>query len=80
MRVVSIGDLVTDYYYKNNQLLGVNGGMTSHNIITNLAKMGVNTAVFGCCGDDDQGDIAIKSLEKILIALGVSFEDFFKNM
>lgn len=67
MRVVSIGDLVTDYYYKNNQLLGVNGGMTSHNIITNLAKMGVNTAVFGCCGDDDQGDIAIKSLEKIRV-------------
>lgn len=67
MRVVSIGDLVTDYYYKNNQLLGVNGGMTSHNIITNLAKMGVNTAVFGCCGDDDQGDIAIKSLEKIKV-------------
>ena len=67
MRIVSIGDLVTDYYYKNNQLLGVNGGMTSHNIITNLAKMGVNTAVFGCCGDDDQGDIAIKSLEKIKV-------------
>ena len=67
MRVVSIGDLVTDYYYKNNKLLGVNGGMTSHNIIANLAKMGVNTAVFGCCGDDNQGDIAIKSLEKIKV-------------
>ena len=65
MRVVSIGDLVTDYYYKNDKLLGINGGMTSHNIIVNLAKMKVNTSVFGCCGKDLQGEIAIKSLEKI---------------
>src|SRR5574344_2331442 len=65
MRVVSIGDLVTDYYYKNDKFLGVNGGMTSHNIIANLAKMGINTAVFGTCGNDIQGEIAIKSLEKL---------------
>lgn len=65
MRVVSIGDLVTDYYYKNDKLLGVNGGMTSHNIIANLAKVGINTAVFGACGNDIQGEIAIKSLEKL---------------
>ena len=65
MRAVSIGDLVTDYYYKNGKFLGVNGGMTSHNIIANLAKMGVSTAVFGTCGNDIQGEIAIKSLEKI---------------
>lgn len=65
MRVVSIGDLVTDYYYKNEKFLGINGGMTSHNIIANLAKMGVNTAVFGVCGNDMQGEIAIKSLEKL---------------
>lgn len=65
MRVVSIGDLVTDYYYKNNKLIGINGGMTSHNIIANLAKMKINTSVFGCCGNDLQGKIAINSLEKI---------------
>ena len=65
MRVVSIGDLVTDYYYKNNQLLGINGGMTSHNIIVNLAKMKVSTSVFGCCGEDLQGEIAINSLKKV---------------
>lgn len=65
MRVVSIGDLVVDYYYKNNKLLGINGGMTSHNIIANLAKMKVNTSVFGCCGNDLQGEIAINSLKKI---------------
>lgn len=40
MRVVSIGDIVLDYYYKDEKLIGVNGGMTSHNIIANLAKMG----------------------------------------
>ena len=65
MRVVSVGDLVTDYYYKNEKFLGINGGMTSHNIIANLAKMGINTAVFGTCGNDMQGEIAIKSLEKL---------------
>lgn len=65
MRVISIGDLVTDYYYKNGKLLGINGGNTSHNIIANLAKMGVDTAVFGTCGNDMQGKIAIKSLEKL---------------
>lgn len=65
MRVVSIGDLVTDYYYKNNKLLGINGGMTSHNIIANLAKMKVSTSVFGCCGEDLQGEIAINSLKKV---------------
>ena len=67
MRVVSIGDLVVDYYYKNGKLLGINGGMTSHNIIANLAKMGINTAVFGVCGDDFQGKIAIKSLENLKV-------------
>lgn len=65
MRVVSIGDLVIDYYYKNEKFLGINGGMTSHNIIANLAKMGITTAVFGTCGNDMQGAIAIKSLEKL---------------
>lgn len=63
MRIVSIGDLVTDYYYKNGKLIGINGGMTSHNIIANLAKAGINTAVYGVCGNDLQGKIAIKSLE-----------------
>ena len=67
MRVVSIGDLVIDYYYKDNIFLGINGGMTSHNIIANLAKMGVSTAVFGACGNDQQGQIAIKSLEKLKV-------------
>ena len=67
MRVVSIGDLVTDYYYKNGKLLGVNGGMTAHNIIANLAKMGIATSVFAVCGNDIQGKMAIKSLENLKV-------------
>ena len=67
MRVVSIGDLVTDYYYKNGKLLGVNGGMTSHNIISNLSKMGINTTVFGVCGNDAAGLLSIKSLEDLKV-------------
>ena len=67
MRVVSIGDLVTDYYYKNGKLLGISGGMTSHNIIANLSKMGIKTAVYGTCGKDDSGTIAIKSLEDLKV-------------
>ena len=65
MRVVSIGDLVTDFYYKNGKLIGVNGGMTSHNIIANIAKMKLNTVVYGACGNDMAGNIAIKSLSDI---------------
>lgn len=64
MKIISIGDLVTDYYYKNGRLLGLNGGMTSHNIILNLAKMGNCVKVIGCCGNDASGRLAIKSLEE----------------
>lgn len=67
MRVVSIGDLVTDYYYNDGKFLGIDGGMTSHNIIANLSKMKVPTAVYGSCGNDFQGKIAIESLEKLKV-------------
>ena len=62
MKIISIGDLVTDYYYKNGKLVGVNGGMTSHNIIANISKLGFNTSVYGTCGNDMAGKIAIDSL------------------
>ena len=64
MRIISIGDLVTDYYYKNEKILGLNGGMSSHNIILNLAYMKNDTKVIGCCGNDMAGKISIKSLEE----------------
>lgn len=65
MIVVSIGDLVLDYYYKNGKLIGVNGGMSSHNIIANLAKKKISTAVYGVSGNDIQGKIANLSLKKL---------------
>ena len=65
MRIISIGDLVTDFYYKNGKLVGVNGGMTSHNIIANIAKLGLDTSVYGVCGNDMAGTIAIKSLKEV---------------
>ena len=65
MRIISIGDLVTDFYYKNGKLVGVNGGMTSHNIIANIAKLSLETGVYGVCGNDTAGNIAIKSLRDI---------------
>lgn len=67
MRIISIGDLVLDYYYNNGKLVGVNGGMSSHNIIANLANFGLNTSVIGVCGNDSAGKIAIKSLEELKV-------------
>lgn len=65
MKIISIGDLVTDFYYKNGKLVGVNGGMTSHNIIANIAKIRLDTAVYGVCGQDVTGNVALKSLKDI---------------
>lgn len=65
MRVISIGDLVTDFYYKNGKLVGVNGGMSSHNIIANIAKLGLPTSVYGICGNDMAGAVAINSLKSL---------------
>ena len=65
MRVISIGDLVTDFYYKDGKVVGVNGGMSSHNIIANIAKLGLKTAAYGSCGDDASGLVAINSLTDI---------------
>lgn len=69
MRVVSVGDLVTDFYYQDGKLLGVQGGMSAHNIVANLAKNGFDTAVFGVCGNDPAGDIAIQSLKEIGVSV-----------
>ena len=71
MKIISIGDLVTDFYYKDGKLVGVNGGMTSHNIIVNISKMKFETAVYGVCGTDAIGKIAIDSLK----AIGVNVDN-----
>ena len=67
MKIVSIGDLVTDYYYENGKLEGVDGGMSSHNIIANLSKLGMKTLVIGVCGNDIAGQIAVKSLKDLKV-------------
>lgn len=66
--------MVTDFYYKNGKLIGVNGGMSSHNIIANISKLGLDIAVYGACGNDKIGDIAIKSLSD----LGVDISEIKK--
>ena len=75
MKVISIGDLVTDFYYKNGKLIGVNGGMSSHNIIANLSKHKINTAVYGVCGNDDAGKVALDSLRKLNVNVDHVFID-----
>ena len=79
MRVVSIGDLVTDYYYKNKTLLGTCGGMTSHNIIANLAHKKIPTLVIGVCGNDSAGKIAIKSLQDLKVETEIEIKDNIKT-
>ncbi len=65
MRIVSVGDLVTDFYYNNSKILGVDGGKSCHNIIANLSKMGQETTVIGICGNDILGEVALKSLDSL---------------
>jgi len=67
MRLISIGDLVIDYYYDNGKLIAVDGGISVHNIIANLASMGLDTCVIGSCGTDIKGEIAIKSLKNLKV-------------
>lgn len=65
LRIVGIGDLVIDYYYKDNVLIGVNGGKTTSNIIFNLSYLGNNTSMLGTCGNDILGDICLNSLKQM---------------
>lgn len=78
MKIISIGDLVTDIYYKNGKLIGVNGGMSSHNIIANISKMGLETSVYGVCGNDIFGEIAIKSLSDL--GINIDMIDILTNL
>lgn len=65
MRVVSVGDLVTDFYYNNSKNIGVDGGKSCHNIVINLNKLGQDTAAIGICGNDILGEVSIKSLNDL---------------
>lgn len=62
MRIISFDDMYIDYYMKKGELLGLCGGKTSANILVNLSPY-FKTAFLGQCGNDEKGDLAIKSLE-----------------
>ncbi len=67
MKIYGVGDLVCDLYYENQKLIGMDGGKSFANIVVNLADR-FDTYIWGACGTDYYGDIALKSLEE----LGVS--------
>lgn len=62
MRIVGFGDLYCDYYFKNNELIGVMGGKTNANIIANLSKY-YDTSFIGVTTNDTPGLLTLKSLE-----------------
>ena len=63
MRIVGISDLVTDVYYDEKlNIIGAFGGISCCNIICNLEYFGFNTFIYGACGNDYLGKIAIDSL------------------
>ena len=64
MKILGVGNLVTDHYFKNGQFIGACGGMTAFNIIANLSA-NFETYAVGLCGKDTDGKIAIKSLEDL---------------
>lgn len=67
MRIVGIGDLLVDIYYKNSEFIGINGGKTFANIIFNLGYLNNKTKILGVCGNDLYGTIAIDSLKKMRV-------------
>lgn len=64
MRLISFGDLYVDYYFKNDELIGLCGGKTNANILVNLVEY-FNTAFYGVVGNDVKGEVAIKSLSTL---------------
>lgn len=64
MRIVGISDLVADIYYdKKKKLIGIDGGITTQNILCYLSYFGFYTKSIGICGKDKLGEICIKSLK-----------------
>ena len=64
MRIVGIGDLISDIYYDEKlNIIGGFGGGSFANIICNLQNMGFDTYVYGSCGSDYLGRMDINSLK-----------------
>lgn len=64
MRIVGIGDLISDIYYDDElNIIGGAGGGSFANIICNLQNMGFETYLYGACGNDYLGKVCIRSLD-----------------
>ena len=64
MKIVGIGNLVTDYYFTDNKFIGLCGGGTTFNVLANLSNL-FDTFAVGACGEDNDGEIAIRSLQDL---------------
>ena len=62
-RFVALGDLVADYYYKDNTLLLIDGGSSKFNCLVGLSHLGNSTAVISTCPTSMIGNMLIKGLE-----------------
>ncbi len=65
MEIIGIGNIVCDIYYKDKSPFAINGGQTWANIIFNLANMDIKTKVIGNVGNDELGNIALDSLNRV---------------
>jgi sugar/nucleoside kinase (ribokinase family) len=65
MRIICVGDLVTDYYYLDEKFIGFDGGKSVFNLGFHLAYNNYSVYAYGVCGNDYEGDIAIESLKQV---------------
>lgn len=66
MRIISFGNLYCDYYIKDGSNIFVSGGKSNANILVNLSKY-FKCAFLGIKGNDQEGEISLKSLEDMNI-------------
>lgn len=80
MRIVGISDLVTDVYYDEEMnIIGAFGGISCCNIVCNLEYFGFDTFIYGACGNDYLGKIAIDSLNDCNVKNDIRIMDNVKT-
>ena len=63
---ISHGDIILDKIYNDNlELIAQDGGGCNWNDLYNLSLMGEKCYALGSIGNDDEGKIAIASLNKV---------------
>lgn len=76
----AISDLVLDIYYDEKlKYIGCDGGISSLNIVCNLANYGLNTKCYGVCGNDQYGHLALKSLKECKVKTDVDMSNLIKT-